>query len=198
MHDHLAEVRLDAREEFDAMAELAVGDRHRDQQYGDQRQRGAGIAQRGMHRAHIGSAVGGALAVLNLRHPAQQCAKRRREEQRNRQRRRQRGDQRDRQIFHELADQAGPEQQRRECGDTRRGRGDHRARHAFGGERIGFPRRHPFRHPALGEFGHDDGIVDQHADREDQREQHHDVDGHAGDVQARARRRGTTPGWRCR
>ena len=57
MHDHLAVVGLDAGEELDAAAELAVGHLHRDQQQRRQRQRHAGVAQREPHGAHIGPAV---------------------------------------------------------------------------------------------------------------------------------------------
>ena len=114
---------------------------------------------------------------------AEQRAERRREEQRDHERCRQRRDQRDRHVFHELPDHARPEQQRREGRDARRGRGDHRARHALGGQRIGFLRRHAFRHAAFGEFGDDDGVVDQHADGEDEREQHDDVDRQPGQLQ---------------
>ena len=62
---------------------------------------------------------------------AEHGAERRREEQRHDERGRQRRDQRQRHVFHELADDAGPEEQRREGGDARRGRGDHRAGHAL-------------------------------------------------------------------
>ena len=38
---------------------------------------------------------------------------------------------------------------------------------------------HAFGHAAVGEFGHDDGAVDEHPDGEDEAEQHHDVHGQA-------------------
>ena len=63
-------------------------------------------------------------------------------------------------------------------------RGDHRARHALGRERIGLLRRHALGHAPLGEFRDDDRVVDQHADREDEREQHDDVDRQPGKLQA--------------
>jgi hypothetical protein len=60
----------------------------------------------------------------------------------------------------------------------------HRPHHALGGKRVGLLRRHALRHAALGEFGDDDRVVNQHADGEDQREQHDDVHGQAGDLQS--------------
>ncbi len=41
---------------------------------------------------------------------------------------------------------------------------------------------HAFRHSPFGEFGDDDRVVDQHADCQDQREQHHDIDGEAREI----------------
>ena len=183
VHDRLPEVRLDAGEEFHAASELPIGDLHDDEQHRGERERGPGTAQREAHDAHIEAAIGDALVMRDRRRLAEQGAERRREHERNDERGRQGRDQGDRQILHELADDAGPEQQRRECRDPGRGRGDHRARHAGCGERIGLARRHALGHAALGEFRHDDGVVDQHADREDQREQHHDVDGQPGKLQ---------------
>ena len=141
------------------------------------------MAQRKPHRAHVGPVGTGALVVRHRRSAAEQRAKGGGEEQRHCERGRQGGNQRDRQVFHELADDAGPEQERRERRDARRGGGDHRARHALGGERIGLPGRHAFGHAALGEFGDDDGVVHQHADGEDEREQNDDVDGETGELQ---------------
>ncbi len=184
MHDHLAIVGLDRGEELDPATELAIGHLHRDEQKRRERQRRAWVPQRQAHRAHVGPAVLDAVIMGNRRCLAEQRAERRREEQRDRERGGQRRDQRDRQIFHELPDHARPEQQRREGGDARRGRRDHRARHALGGRCIGLPRRHALRHAAFRELGDDDGIVDQHANGEDQREQHHDVDGEADHLQA--------------
>ena len=70
-----------------------------------------------------------------------------------------------------------PEQQWREGGDTRHGSSDDRAGHALGGQssKACFL-RHAFAHAPFGEFGDDDGIVHQHADRQDQAEQHDHVD----------------------
>ena len=45
----------------------------------------------------------------------------------------------------------------------------------LGGKREGFALSHAFAHPPLGELGDDDGVVDQHADRQDQAEQDDDV-----------------------
>ena len=104
-------------------------------------------------------------------------AERRGEHQRIEHRRRQRRDQRDRHVLHELADDPRPEQQRREGGDPRQRRGDHRPGHPPRREREGLLARHALGHPPLGELGDDDRIVHQHPDREDQAEEHDDVDG---------------------
>ena len=47
------------------------------------------------------------------------------------------------------------------------------------------PAVHSFGHPAFGVFGHDDGVVDQHADRQDQAEQDDDVDRVSGHRQGK-------------
>ena len=61
-HD-LAVVGLDLGEELDAASELAVGHLHADQQQQRQQQRHAGMAQRQLHRAHIETAILGALVM---------------------------------------------------------------------------------------------------------------------------------------
>ncbi len=119
VHDDLAVVGLDAREELDAVAEFAVGADHADQQRQGEPQDQAGPVQRELDRAHIEAALGRALVMRHRRGAAEQRTQRRREEQRDRERGRQRRDQRDRHVFHELADHARPEQQaarRRRCG----------------------------------------------------------------------------------
>ncbi len=40
-----------------------------------------------------------------------------------------------------------------------------------------------FRHLAIGQFGYDNGAIDEHADRHNHRKQHDHVDRHAGQVQ---------------
>jgi hypothetical protein len=40
---------------------------------------------------------------------------------------------------------------------------------------VGLLRLHALAHPPFGEFRNDDGVVDQHADGQDEREQHDDV-----------------------
>ena len=82
------------------------------------------------------------------------------------------------QVLHELADGAGPEQQRTEGGQGRQCRGDDGQGHLP--DRLA-RRRCPL--PALldvavGVLDDDDGVVDQHAEGEDQREQDHHVHGH--------------------
>jgi hypothetical protein len=164
VHDDLAVIGLDVREEFDAAAEFSIGDLHRDQEERRQRQRASGVAQRKADGSHIGPAILRALVVRNGRGLAEQRAERRGKEQRDHERCGQRRNKGDRQILHELADYSRPEQERREGSDAGRGRGDHRPRHALGCERIGRAWRHAFGHSALGKFGNDDGVVDQHAD----------------------------------
>ncbi len=115
---------------------------------------------------------------------AQQRAQRRREEQRHHERCGQGRDQRQRQVLHELPDDAGPEHQRRECRHARRRRRDDRPRHAPCSERVRGLGLHALGHAALGVFGHDDRIVHQHAHGEDQGEQHDDVDRQPGHLQA--------------
>ena len=90
-----------------------------------------------------------------------------------------RRDQRDRQILHELAHHAGPEQQRQEGGERRRDRGRDRPGHALGGAQIGLAPVHALGHLAVGVLDDHRRAVDQHADREDEPEQDHDVDGEA-------------------
>ncbi len=111
---------------------------------------------------------------------AEERAQRRHEDQRHGERGGERGEQRDRQILHELADDAGPEHQRQEGGERGQRGGRDRHRHPGRGEAVGFALVQPLGHLAIGELGDDDGAVDQHADGEDQAEQHHHVDRHAG------------------
>ena len=128
-----AVIGLDIGEEFDAGAPLRIGHLHADQQGDGQEQRGLGEADGGLDRLHV-KAVAPGMLVLRMR-LADDRADGRGEHQRIEHRRRQRDDQRDRQIFHELADDARPEQQRREGGDARHRRGDDRPGHALRGKR---------------------------------------------------------------
>ena len=84
--DHLAVVRLDVREELDAAAKSAIGHLHRDQKQGGKRERRAGVAQGEPHRAHVGTAILGALVMRHWRRLAQKRAEGGREEQRHRER----------------------------------------------------------------------------------------------------------------
>ena len=183
MDDDLAIVRFDLRKELDAVTKLAVRHLHADQQHEREQQRRARMPQREPHRAHVGAAIGRALVVRDHGGAAEQRTERRREEQRDHQRSRERRDQSDREILHEFADDTRPEQQRRERRNSGECRCGHRPGHALGGQRISFARRHALGHAALGEFRHDDRVIDQHADRKDEREQHHDVDGQPGKLE---------------
>ena len=184
VHDDLAVIGLDRGEEFDAVAEFRIGADHRDQQKHGREHRLAGMRDRRLDGAHVEAALAGAVVVHDNRRTAEQSSEGRREEQRYRQRGRQGRDQGDRHVFHELADHARPEQKRRERRDARQSRRDHRAGHATRCSRVGELRRHALGHAPLGIFGDDDGVVDQHADREDQREQHDDVDREARKLEA--------------
>ena len=197
MHVEQAVVRLDSREELDAVAVLAH--RRRDRRPAARRVSTSAVI--GKRTACLDDGHVDAVAVVVLvvqRRLAEDRADRRREDQRIGHRRRQRHDQRDRQVFHEVADDARPEQQRREGGDAGQRRGDDRAGHALGGQLEGLRLVHAFRHAPLGEFGDDDGVVDQHADRQDQREQHDHVDRVAHQRQQPGCPSGTMTGWRGR
>ena len=87
------------------------------------------------------------------------------------------GEEGDGQVLHELADDAGPEQQRGERGEGGRGGRDDRPAHPPGREHVGVPGELAFAHLPVGVLGDDDGSVHQHAHGEDEREQHDDVDG---------------------
>ncbi len=132
MHDDLSEVGLDIRKELDAIAELAIGHLHADEQRQGQQQRRAGMRERELHRAHIkagvvdarsswgtGAARPNSAPSVGVKNSATTSD----------------ADSVAISVigmyFHELADDAGPEQQRRERGDARRGRRDHGAGHAL-------------------------------------------------------------------
>ena len=98
---------------------------------------------------------------------------------------RQRGDRRqqhgNRQSEAEFAEQpaglAGQERQRDEHGRQRRGGGQHGEEHLFGPQNGGGAGAHPLGPAADDVFQHDDGIVDDKASGQNQRQQGHDVDG---------------------
>ena len=168
-----AVVRLDVGEELDPGAVLAVGHRHRH----EERDRGEEHQQRVADGAADDRHVDAVAGLVVRRGLGEMRAEGRGEDQRVEHRGRERRDQRDRHVLHELADDPRPEEQRREGGDAGQRGGDHRAGHPLGGELEGRLARHALGHPALGELGDDDRVVDQHADREDQAEEHDDVDG---------------------
>ena len=143
----------------------------------------ARVLQRKAHASHVEAVLLQCGLASPGRRAPQNSAERRHEEQREDEAREERGDQRDRQVFHEFADDIGPEHQRGEGGDARDGGGHHGASHPVRGKLVGLARVHAFSHAAFGIFGHDDRIVDQFAHREDEREQHHDVHREARELQ---------------
>ncbi len=88
----------------------------------------------------------------------------------------------DRQDRHEVADDAGPEEQRHESADRRQGRVEDRPADLPGADLGGLEGRFALLHVAVDVVDHDDRVVDQHADRQHQREQHHHVERHAGEL----------------
>ena len=119
------------------------------------------------------------------RQPAAGCAfglqqprrQRRQDHQRHEQRRTQRDDQGQRQVFHELADQSRPERQRHERRESGGGGGNDRRRHFTGGEAGRAHAVVAALAVAVDVLHHHDGVVHQHAQGQDQAEQHHHVQG---------------------
>ena len=123
---HACLLGLDIREEGRAMtchqidAEAADDD-------ADHRHHGEhGIADRLFQRPAVAPRRCGRNHALRHRLLANHTAKHRNEDQRHEQRSNQNAHHRDGKIFHELADDAGPEQQRQEDHQRRHGRGDDR------------------------------------------------------------------------
>ncbi len=169
--------RFDTGEEFDARTVFAVSDRHRDQKADGEKQHDEGMAHSLADHPHIGAVTG---VLILRRRLGEHGTQRRRENQRVEKRGRQRRNQRDRHVFHEFADNAGPEQKRREGGNTRERCRNHRSRHALGGQREGLAPVHALGHSPFCELGDDDRVIDEHADGEDQAEQHDDIDREPG------------------
>ena len=168
-----AVVWFDAREELDPRAELGIGEGHRHEQCDSHYQYCLGEVHGSLDDGHVHAVARLFLVLRRLGEFGAQC---RREDQRVEHRCSQGHDQRDWQVLHEVADNAGPEQQRREGGDARHRRGDDRTSHPLGGEFERLFARHAFRHAPLGEFGDDDRVVDEHADGQNEREQHDHID----------------------
>ena len=103
----------------------------------------------------------------------------RREHHGHQQRGQQRRRQRDRQILHELADHAGPENQRQEHDDGDRQRAGDRPGHGAGRGAVGVQLRQALDHLAVGILHQHDRAIHQHAGGEDQAEQHDHIDGQA-------------------
>ena len=168
-----AVIGLHAGEEFHPLAVGAIGVRHRDQKRERGQHHGPRVPDRAADEAHIQAVTP---AILFRDRSGDDGADGRREDQRIDERGRQSRDQRDRHILHELAHDAGPEQQRREGRDPRCRRRQNRPGHLVRGLGEGGALVHPLGHAAFGIFGDDDRIVDQHADGKDQAEQHDDID----------------------
>ena len=82
------------------------------------------------------------------------------------------------QVAHELAHDAGPEEQRREGGDGRRGGGGDGAGDLLGPVDGGADQVLPLLHVPVDVLDDDDGVVDQHPQRHDQPEEHDHVQRH--------------------
>ena len=169
-----AEFRFDIGEEDHALAVVDIGIGHRPQKTEGKEEHDHRMPHRLAHDPHVRAVLVFGRVLEGL---GDDRAKGRHEDQRIDQRGGKGDDQGDRQVFHELANDAGPEEQRREGGDAGHGGGDHRPGHPMRGHREGLAFLHPLGHPAFGEFGDDDRVVDQHPDGEDQREEDDDVDG---------------------
>ena len=193
-HLDLGEVGLDVGEEFDPLAEVGVRHLDADQQEDGKRQHLRRMAERQAEDAHVGpgeTAEGEQLLArlagrqdahgggIGRPRPAHEGTQRRHEDERHQERRREGRQQGYGQELHELADDAGPEDEGQEGRQRGRRRGDDRPRHALGGQPVGEAAGLALGHLAVGVLGDHDGAVDQHADGEDQRKEHHDVDGEA-------------------
>ena len=190
-HRDPGEGRVGVGEERHPAPELAVGpERTRQHQHGGQ-QRQAGVARRGRQQPRIPASGARQFArvaffQLNQRPPGAFVAHARLAEQRpdggaEQQRVEQRAGEhekhRHRQVAHELAGHARPEDERQKGGERGgHGRGD-RPEHAGGGAGIGAARVHPLGHLAIRVLGDDDGAVDEHAEAEQHAERHHEVEG---------------------
>ena len=166
-------LRFDVGEELYPLADLAIDHRNGDQAANSQHQHDPGVANGPGHQRHIGPIL---LARRFLERTGNQRAQNRHKDQRVKHAGRERRDQGDRHEFHELAHHAGPEQQRREGGDPRHGRGSDRSSHLAAGLKEGGLAILTFRHATFGIFHDDDRVINQHADRKDQAEQDHKVD----------------------
>ena len=123
---HACLLRLDIREEGSAVACHQINAETADNN-ADHRHHGEhGIADRLLQRPAVASRRGGRNHALWHRLLADDAAKHRNEDQRHEQRCDQHAHHRDGKIFHELADNAGPEQQRQEDHQRRHGRRDNR------------------------------------------------------------------------
>ena len=105
------------------------------------------------------------------------------DDERHEQRGRQHDDQRERQILHELADDARPDGQRQE-GSERGGRGGNDGPSDFTHTVAGrVERRHALVHQSIDVLDDHDAIVHQHAECQDQGEEHHHIEGDAQRVE---------------
>ena len=183
VHHDDARVGLDVREELDRRPDPRIGNRNPDQHHNGKQDRQPRMPDREADDAHVAALARHHVMIDDVR-LADQGTEGWRKDERRYERGGEGRDQGDRHVFHELADNPRPEEERRECRNPGERRRDHRPRHAARREGIGLARLHALAHPPLGELRHDDGVVNQHADREDQREQDDDVHRQAEQVQA--------------
>ncbi|OWK21264.1 hypothetical protein AJ88_19610 [Mesorhizobium amorphae CCBAU 01583] len=110
VHVEQTVIGLDIGEELDAGAEFRIGEADTEQQSDGQHEHGDGEAHRLLDHGHVPAVA--VVVLVMFRRLGEDRAQRRREDQRIQHRGRQRDDQRDRHVLHEIADDAGPEQQR--------------------------------------------------------------------------------------
>ena len=103
--------------------------------------------------------------------------------QSNEERRGQHDDQGHRQVFHELPNDARPNGQWEEGRKRGRGRRDNGPSHLANAISRRIKRRHSFIHQSIDVFDHHNAIVYQHAERQNQGEKHHYVEGDAQGAQ---------------
>ena len=109
-------------------------------------------------------------------YPHEVTGKHRIDHQRHEQRRGERDDERQWQKAHELADCAGPEEHGHERRHRRGRRGYHGSAHFGRGQSGRLEATVALLPEAIDVLDNDDGIVDEHAQRDDQREENHEVE----------------------
>src|SRR3990167_4461851 len=171
--------RLDLGKELHPMVVAAVTDidQGNQREYAEQGQ--ARPAQQLVEQFAVGLGATAGRARQRLRATAGHRAQYRQEHQGHGQGGEQADDHRGRQVFHELADHPGPEQQRQEYHQGGGGGGDHRPGHSRRRVGPGLARVLALMQVAVGQLGNDDGAIHQHPGDQDQAEQHDYVEGEA-------------------